>query len=92
MSKDNDLDKLGIVLGVANEINRDMLKVLVEQQKRQVKMIWASLGIVLVAFAVVALSMFCAFQSFDRLSNQISSYGGIRYENTQDRSEEIPQD
>ena len=89
---DNDIDKLGIVLGAANEINRDMLRMLAEQQNRQVRMIWASLAIVLVAFGVVALSMFCAFQSFDKLHQQIDKYhGGIRYEAPQNTSEEIPQ-
>lgn len=87
---DNDIDKLGIVLGAANEINRDMLRMLSEQQKRQVRMIWASLGIVLVAFVVVAISMFCAFQSFDRLAEQIESHGGVRYVDTQNNSETAP--
>ena len=89
---DKEIKDLGVVLGIANEINKDMLSMLAEQQKRQVRMIWASLAIILVAFVVVALSMFCAFQSFDKLHQQIDKYhGGICYEETQSDSKENPQ-
>lgn len=85
------IDKLGTVLAVQNEINKNMIELLQEQQRRQVRMIWASLAIVLVAFIIVGVSMFCAFQSFDRMNQQIERYYGGSYETNTETGERLPQ-
>lgn len=91
--KKYDLDKLGIVLGAQNEVIKESLTMLKEQQKRQVRMIWASLAIVLVAFVVVGFSMFCAFEAFNSLTEQIEAqHGGTAYATTPDSSKKIPRE
>lgn len=66
-----DLRKLGIVIGAHNEITKDMLNMLKEQQKRQVRMIWSSLAIVALAIIVVGLAVFCTFSSLDKITTQV---------------------
>ena len=58
---DKDLGKLGTVLAIQNEITRDTLNMLREQQKRQVRMIWSSMGIIAMAIAVVGLAIYMTF-------------------------------
>ena len=88
MSKDDyDLGKLGTVLAIANQTNRDMLEMLKKQQERQIRIIWASLAIVLVAFLIVGIGMFCAFNSFNKLTEQIE--GGIHYEAAEESSQRL---
>lgn len=86
-----DLNKLGIVLGAQNDVIKESLLMLKEQQKRQVRMIWASLSIVLVAFIVVGFSMFCAFEAFNSLTEKIDAYhhGGAAYATTSYCSEKV---
>lgn len=85
MSKDDyDLGKLGTVLAIANQTNRDMLEMLKKQQERQIRIIWASLAIVLVAFLIVGIGMFCAF---NKLTEQIE--GGIHYEAAEESSQRL---
>lgn len=81
---DYDLGKLGTVLAVSNQMNRDMLSMLQKQQERQIRIIWASLAIVLVAFLIVGIGTFCAFNSFNKLTEQIE--GGIHYEASEESS------
>ena len=88
MSKDDyDLGKLGTVLAIANQTNRDMLEMLKKQQERQIRIIWASLAIVLVAFLIVGVGTWCAFNSFNKLTEQIE--GGIHYETAEESSERL---
>ena len=82
-----DLGKLGTVLAIANQTNRDMLEMLKKQQERQIRIIWASLAIVLVAFLIVGIGMFCAFNSFNKLTEQIE--GGIHYEAAEESSQRL---
>ena len=84
---DYDLSKLGTVLAVANQMNRDMLEMLKKQQERQIRIIWASLAIVLVAFLIVGVGTWCAFNSFNTLAEQIE--GGIHYETAEESSERL---
>jgi len=78
----DDLAKLGTVIAVSNEIHKDMLNTLAKnqerleerlerQQKRQVWMIWASLGIVGMAVVVVGIAAWMTFHSLDKLSTQV---------------------
>ena len=82
-----DLDKLGTVLAVANKMNRDMLEMLKKQQERQIRIIWASLAIVLVAFLIVGVGTWCAFNNFNTLAERIE--GGIHYETAEESSERL---
>ena len=84
---DYDLGKLGTVLAVSNRMNRDMLEMLKKQQERQIRIIWASLAIVLVAFLIVGVGTWCAFNSFNTLAEQIE--GGIHYETAEESSERL---
>lgn len=84
---DYDLGKLGTVLAVSNQMNRDMLEMLKKQQERQIRIIWASLAIVLVAFLIVGIGTFCAFNSFNKLTEQIE--GGIYHEASEESSERL---
>ena len=84
---DYDLGKLGTVLAVSNQMNRDMLDMLKKQRERQIRIIWASLAIVLVAFLIVGIGTFCAFNSFNKLTEQIE--GGIHYEASEESSERL---
>ena len=84
---DYDLSKLGTVLAISNQINRDMLDMLREQQERQMRMIWASLAIVLVAFLIVGVGTWCAFNSFNTLAERIE--GGMYHETTEESSERL---
>lgn len=84
---DYDLGKLGTVLAVSNQMNRDMLSMLQKQQERQIRIIWVSLAIVLVAFLIVGIGTFCAFNSFNKLTEQIE--GGIHYEASEESSERL---
>ena len=88
MHKDDyDLGKLGTVLAIANQTNRDMLDMLKKQQERQIRIIWASLAIVLVAFLIVGVGTWCAFNSFNTLAERIE--GGIYHETTEESSERL---
>ena len=88
MHKDDyDLGKLGTVLAIANRTNRDMVERLKKQQERQIRIIWASLAIVLVAFLIVGVGTWCAFNSFNKLTEQIE--GGIHYETAEESSERL---
>ena len=86
---DKDLGKLGTVLAIQNEITRDTLNMLREQQKRQVRMIWSSMGIISMAIAVVGLAIYLTFLSLDKMTTQIEMYhhGGPAYETTQKADE-----
>jgi len=68
---EQELDKLGTVLAVANQFNRDVLEMLKEQQKRQTRIIWASLSIMGMAVAVCGLAVYMTFHSLDTLSDQV---------------------
>ena len=73
MSDDRyDLDKLGTVLAIQNEITRDTLNMLQEQQRRQVRMIWSSMAIVAMAISIVGLAVYCTFSSIDKISEQVN--------------------
>ena len=80
---DYDLSKLGTVLAISNQINRDMLDMLREQQERQMRMIWTSLAVVLIA---VLLGTWCVF-SFG--FNTTISEGGIKYESTEESGKRL---
>ena len=82
-----DLDKLGTVLAIANQTNRDMLEMLKKQQERQIRIIWASLAIVLVSFLIVGVGTWCAFNSFNALAERIE--GGMYHETTEESSERL---
>lgn len=85
MDNDNryDLDKLGTVLAVQNEITRSTLNMLKEQQKRQVRMIWSSMAIVAMAIAVVGLAVYCTFSSLDKITEQVNINREMILQNTE---------
>lgn len=91
--KDYDFDKLGTVLAVANNMNKEMLDMLKKQQERQVRMIWASLAIVLVACITVGIGMFCTYQSFESMNESLSQHirvmEGQSYETNKEDSETL---
>ena len=69
--KENEIDKLGTVLAIQNEITKDALNMLKEQQKRQVRMIWSSMAIVALAVAVIGVHIYCSFSVFNTLADQV---------------------
>ena len=87
---EKDLDKLGIVLAVTNEVMREQLNMLKEQQKRQVRMIWSSLGIVAMAIIVVGMAIYMTFSSLDRLTEQMERWhGGVMIERQSDTGQRL---
>ena len=89
-NEEKDLDKLGIVLAVTNEVMREQLNMLKEQQKRQVRMIWSSLGIVAMAIIVVGMAIYMTFSSLDRLTEQMERWhGGVMIERQSDTGQRL---
>lgn len=87
---EKDLDKLGIVLAVTNDVMREQLNMLKEQQKRQVRMIWSSLGIVAMAIIVVGMAIYMTFSSLDRLTEQMERWhGGVMIERQSDTGQRL---
>lgn len=80
---EKEIDKLGTVLAIQNEITKDTLNMLKEQQRRQVRMIWSSMGIVAMAIVVVGLAIYMTFSSLDKLTDQIERYHGQAQEISQ---------
>lgn len=71
-----EYDKLGTVLAITNQITKDTLDMLKDslvmlkkQQERQVRMIWASVGIVAMAIAVLGMTVYMTFGSLEKLSS-----------------------
>lgn len=89
-NEERDLDKLGTVLGVMNSIMIEQLNMLKEQQRRQVRMIWSSMGIVAMAIVMVAMAIYMTFSSLDRLTEQMErSYGGVVIERQSDTGQRL---
>lgn len=70
-------------------MNREMLTMLRKQQERQVRIVWAALAIVFVAFMIVGAGMYLTYNSFERMNESFNQYisttGGLTYEtDTQD--------
>ena len=77
-----DLDKLGTVLAMCNDTNRRSLDLLERQQKRQVRMVWAVLVIVAVAFAVVGYGTYCTYSALDSLTQTVKEFHYDKIEET----------
>lgn len=92
--KDYDLKKLGTVLAVMNNMNREMLDMLKTQQERQVRMIWASLAVALIACLMAGVGMFCTYQGFgnmnENLARHIRVVEGQSHEAYKEDSEAVP--
>ena len=73
MSEEKDLDKLGTVLAMCNDTNKRSLDLLERQQRRQVRMVWASLAVVITSFLIVGLATAVILQVvlplFDKFDN-----------------------
>ena len=87
MTEEKDLAKLGTVLAMCNDTNRRALNLLEEQQRRQVRMIWASLAIVAVAFIVVGFGTFCTYSALDSLTETIKE---LHYDKIEETSPGLP--
>ena len=81
---DKDLGKLGTVLSIHSNIIKnqsDMFKesldMLKEQQKRQVRMIWSSIGIVALAIFLYGLSSYMIMSSVQNINSQLESHNKI---------------
>lgn len=68
MVEEKDLDKLGTVLAMCNDTNRRSLDLLERQQQRQVRMVWASLTVVIISFLVVGLGMYLTYNAVENLT------------------------
>lgn len=96
---ERDLDKLGTVLATQNGIIREALDMLREQQKRQVRIIWASLFIIAMAIIVTGATIFCAYNSFDKLAHQVNMNTQLSVHNAEviqnahieEKSETVPE-
>lgn len=98
MNRKKDLDKLGTVLAVSNQIHRDMLEMLKQQQEttiaeqadlrrmleRQQIRQW---GIILCAIAIMAMSM---YQTNSILSHVDSVMEVLQHEPQQANCERLP--
>lgn len=81
---DKDLGKLGAVLSIHSDIIRNQsemfkesLDMLKEQQKRQVRMIWSSIGIVALAMILCGLSSYMIMTSVQNINTQLESHNRI---------------
>lgn len=68
MTKEKDLDKLGTVLAMCNDTNKRSLDLLERQQRRQVRMVWASLAVVVTSFLIVGLGMYLTYNAVEGLT------------------------
>lgn len=68
MVEEKDLDKLGTVLAMCNDTNRRSLDLLERQQQRQVRMVWASLIVVIISFLIVGLGMYLTYNAVEGLT------------------------
>ena len=68
MAEEKDLNKLGTVLAMCNDTNRRSLDLLERQQQRQVRMVWASLTVVIISFLVVGLGMYLTYNAVENLT------------------------
>ena len=68
MVEEKDLDKLGTVLALCNDTNRRSLDLLERQQQRQVRMVWASLTVVIISFLIVGLGMYLTYNAVENLT------------------------
>ena len=96
---ERDLGKLGTILATQNGIIREALDMLKEQQKRQVRIIWASMFIIALAIAVTGATIFCAYNSFNTLANQVHTNTQLSVHNAEvihnahieEESKEVPE-
>lgn len=75
---EDSLDKLGTVLAVTNQINRDALELLresqeqlAEQQKRQTEILTTAMQLAGGAFIIVLVAIVLAFFSFNNLQSRV---------------------
>ena len=68
MVEEKDLDKLGTVLAMCNDTNGRSLDLLERQQQRQVRMVWASLTVVIISFLIVGLGMYLTYNAVENLT------------------------
>lgn len=85
-----NLDKLGVVLGVCNDINKKMLELntkainmLEEQQKRQTQIIYFSIAVIFMAFLVTCYSTYT-------LSQQVQLNTEFKYVYESEKDKEVP--
>lgn len=86
MTKEKDLDKLGTVLAMCNDTNKRSLDLLERQQRRQVRMVWASLAVVVTSFLIVGLGMYLTYSAVEDLTSIVKE---LHYVQSEENSQEL---
>ena len=86
MVEEKDLDKLGTVLAMCNDTNRRSLDLLERQQQRQVRMVWASLTVVIISFLVVGLGMYLTYNAVENLTTIVKE---VHYDKNTEAGQEL---
>lgn len=90
MTKEKDLDKLGTVLAMCNDTNKRSLDLLERQQHRQVRMVWASLAVVVTSFLIVGLGMYLTYSAVEDLTSDLTSIvKELHYVQSEENSQEL---
>ena len=91
MTKEKDLDKLGTVLAMCNDTNKRSLDLLERQQRRQVRMVWASLAVVVISFLIVGLGMYLTYSAVEDLTSEdlTSIVKELHYVQSAENSQEL---
>lgn len=87
MVEEKDLDKLGTVLSMCNDTNRRSLDLLERQQQRQVRMVWASLTVVIISFLIVGLGMYLTYNAVENLTTIVKE---VHYDKIEETSPGLP--
>ena len=90
MTKEKDLDKLGTGLAMCNDTNKRSLDLLERQQRRQVRMVWASLAVVVISFLIVGLGMYLTYSAVEDLTSIVKELHYVQSaENSQELFEQV---
>ena len=89
MTKEKDLDKLGTVLAMCNDTSKRSLDLLERQQRRQVRMVWTSLAVVVISFLIVGLGMYLTYSAVEDLTSIVKELHDVQSaENSQELFEQ----
>ena len=71
---------------MCNDTNKRSLDLLERQQRRQVRMVWASLAVVVTSFLIVGLGMYLTYSAVEDLTSIVKE---LHYVQSAENSQEL---
>lgn len=71
---------------MCNDTNKRSLDLLERQQRRQVRMVWASLAVVVISFLIVGLGMYLTYSAVEDLTSIVKE---LHYVQSAENSQEL---